>query len=122
MNDLDNIPLVKNIISEQKASKMDPYLKREYTKHGIRNESIKHAKDKAKLRGQNVRTLSEQLKLLEKEISDRNTERYISRIETDMNDIKRELDTIQNIESNGTYLRSKIEFIENNEQNTNYFL
>ena len=46
----------------------------------------------------------------------------ISRKETDMKDIKRELETIQKIEANGAYLRSKIEFIENNENNTKYFL
>ena len=117
LTDLNYINQMKTNLNDWKNEydNVDKRFKWEFFKYKIRQFSISYSKTKRKSIREKQNKLEHELIILERNLTDEdNTKKY--------NEIKQELQDIENKKIEGTLLRNKIEWFEKGERSTRYFL
>ncbi len=115
------IEKLKNLIntqSQQQITVKDHGLKWDYIKSEIRQFTISYTKQKAKLRRQKEEQLKLEYSEAASKFADSKTQESLQHLES----LKEQIEQINAYKTAGVHLRSKAEYIENNERSTAYFL
>jgi len=121
LQDDNYVKLVKetiNKISNNFSDKLNPNNFWDFLKCKIRTVTIDYSIKKSKERKQKEKIISNQLKSLEEQYS-YNSDQHLSR---KIEQCKQELENLYQIKTEGHIIRSRANWVENGERNTNYFI
>jgi len=114
LKDENYCTLILDTINKCNQLKVNDTLKWDICKYEIKEASIKYAKSESRKRHNRLHKLQNELSNLYKHHTDNNTQK--------ITEIENEITTIYNFQINGAKIRSRIQFLDEGESNSNVFL